>query len=281
MRGPVAETKPDMPIQRILLPIDLSREPRKPIRYGTEIAASMNAELYLLHVVESDNGREHCPWPIGCGANYVDDSPSVRRLLLNGKPCENITSCANSIDADVILMPTRGHGFLRKLLLGSTTMRVLRTTKTPVWIAKPLAVEAGSSFRCGRILCGIQFGAEGRRVLDYAARWAGAWGAELLIVHVVPEISEALLYTSLDYSGEVELNPQSARDRMASMADMIDVPYQVESGMGNVSVVLRQMAARWRADVVIVGRGGAVDQRIGMNLEDIIERAPCPVIAVR
>lgn len=160
-------------------------------------------------------------------------------------------------------------------------MRVLRTTKTPVWIAKPQAVEAGSSFRCGRILCGIQFGAEGRRVLDYAARWAGAWGAELLIVHVVPEISEALLYTSLDYLGEVELNPQSARDRMAAMADMIDVPYQVESGMGGVSVVLRHMAARWRADVVIVGRGGAVDQRIGMNLEGIIERAPCPVIAVR
>jgi hypothetical protein len=96
MRGPVAETKPDMPIQRILLPIDLSREPQKPIRYGTEIAASMNAELYLLHVVESDNGREHCPWPIGCGANYVDDSPSVRRLLLNGKPCENRLRCRSS-----------------------------------------------------------------------------------------------------------------------------------------------------------------------------------------
>jgi len=202
------------------------------MRYGTEIAAALNAELCLLHVT--------------------------------GRPAETIASYANHVDADLILLPTRGRGLLGQVLFGSTTMDVLRIANRPLWVAKPQSVRAGRPIRNRRVLCGVELGAEGESVLNYAARWAAAWDGELLIVHVVPGI---------------EFLPEAARRRIASMAAAIDVPWQAETQAGDVAETIRKFAKRWRADVVVVGRGRKTDRwQLGANIGNIIARSPCPVI---
>jgi hypothetical protein len=63
------------------------------------------------------------------------------------------------------------------------------------------------------------------------------------------------------------------------MAAAIDVPCQVETKTGDVAAILRKFAQRWRADVVVVGRGRRTDLwPLGANIGDIIRRSPCPVI---
>jgi nucleotide-binding universal stress UspA family protein len=267
-------------IQRILLPFDADRNNEHQIRYGREIAASVGAELYLLHVAAPGRGRR--------SGGLAKRGPDVAaRMLpahrvLSGRRDETIASYARSIDADLILMPTRGRGLFGQILFGSTTMDVLRIANRPLWVAKPKSVLLEQPVRCKRILCGVPLGAEGESVLRYAARLAKAYGGELLIVHAIPEISEAMLMVyGLDDSGEIELLPHAAHRRISSMAAALDVPYRVEAKIGDVAAILRKFAKQWRADVVVVGRGRRTDRwQLGTNIGDIIVRSPCPVITV-
>jgi nucleotide-binding universal stress UspA family protein len=199
-----------------------------------------------------------------------------------GKLGETIAGFAHSIGADLIMMPTRGRGLFGQVLFGSTTMDVLRIANRPVWVAKPKSVLSEQPVSCKRILCGVALGAEGESVLQYAARLARSYGGELLIVHAIPEISEAMLPVyGADDSGEIELLPEAARRRLCSMAACIDVPYRVEAKIGDVAAILRKLAKQWRADVMVVGRGRRTDRwQLGSNIGDIIVRSPCPVIAV-
>jgi nucleotide-binding universal stress UspA family protein len=149
-------------------------------------------------------------------------------------------------------------------------------------VAKPKSVLLHQPARCVRILCGVALGAEGESVLRYAAGLAKACAGELLIVHAVPEISEAMLMVyGLDDSGEIELLPQAARRRICSMAASLDVPYRVEAKIGDVAGIVRRFAKQWHADLVVVGRGRTTDRwQFGANVGDIIARSPCPVITV-
>jgi nucleotide-binding universal stress UspA family protein len=266
-------------IQKVLLPFDVARDNQQHIRYGREVAASMGAELFLLHVAGSSFRGLRPGWSPRWEADVeVRRRPS--HTVLGGRPAETIASYAHSIDADLILMPARGRGLLGQIMFGSTTMDVLRIANRPLWVAKQQSVLTEEPVRCKRILCGVPLGAEGEAVLQYAARLAKACSGELLIVHAVPEISEAMLMVyGLDDSGEIELRPDTAHRRVSSLAATIGVPYQVETKIGDVAAILRRFAKRWRADVVVVGRGRKTGRwQLGTSLGDIIVRSPCPVI---
>ncbi|MGE5644629.1 MAG: universal stress protein [Acidobacteriota bacterium] len=267
-------------MQTILLPLNLTRDCRRPMRYGIELAAAMKANLRLLHVAGSGGRARPYAWPAEW--DETTRASAAHKAVITGRPAERIAAYANSIDADLILMPTRGRGLPGQLLFGSTTMDVLRIANQPLWIAKPQFVQTERPIRFKRVLCGVDLGAEGRSVLNCAARWAEAWDGEILVVHAVCGISEAMLmtYGSGD-SGEVELLPEMAHRKVASMAAPIGVPWQVKIEVGDVAEVLLKFAKQWRADVVIVGRGRRTGLwEFGTNIGDIIARSPCPVITV-
>lgn len=267
-------------IQKILLPLDVDRDCQQHIRYGVELAATMGAGLSLLHVARPDRCSRrsgwHAEWESVAGAQPLP----APMIVVPGKPAEKIASYANSIDADLILMPTRGRGFLGQILFGSTTTDLLRIADRPVWIARPGSVASERPISAKRILCGVEFGSQGEEVLSYATKLAAASDGEVLVVHAVPEINEGTLLTILDDSGEIELRPESAERRLSAMTATIDVPYQVEVKTGDVSAIIRKLAKRWRADAIVAGHGRRTNRRqLGSNISDIIVRAPCPVIA--
>ena len=103
-------------IRKVLLPIDVARDSRPQIRYGREIAASMNAELFLLHVAGSGPGGR----PPRRSAEWAPDDETrtfAAHTVLHGEPSETIVRYADFIDADLILMPTRGRGLLTRFCL--------------------------------------------------------------------------------------------------------------------------------------------------------------------
>lgn len=241
----------------------------------------MGAELRLLHVATTSRRRRRFGWSGKRGrqaASHIPPAPTV----LSGRIAETIVRHAHSVDADLILLPTRGRGLFGQLLFGSTTLDVLRIADRPLWVAKPRSVRSEQPVRCKRILCAVALGAEGEPVLRYAAQLAEACGGELVIVHAIPEISEAMLTVyGRDDSGEIELLPEAARRRIRSMAASLDVSWRVEAKTGDVAALVRRFAKQWRADVVVTGRGRRTDRwQLGANIGDIIARSPCPVITV-
>ena len=162
---------------------------------------------------------------------------------------------------------------LGQLLFGSTTLDVLKRTRRPVWMVKKNSLPSEPEAPCRRVLCGVSLGARGRMVIRHAADLAAEWDAELLLVYVTPEISEAMLALyGVDESGEIELVPGAARKRIARMAADLDVQCEIDVLTGDPAKCLRDAAKQHRADMVVIGRSA------GATAGNIVARSACPVI---
>ena len=142
MAGPVT-------FRRILCPVDFSTCSRDALRYGAEIARRTGGTLTVLFVNDPLLG------PAAAAAGYnvrklaQETTTELQRFVkrsLNGSTsgatiatalghaAPEILNTARQLDADLIVMGSRGLGAPAKWIAGSTTERVLRTTPVPVLI---------------------------------------------------------------------------------------------------------------------------------------------------
>jgi nucleotide-binding universal stress UspA family protein len=68
--------------------------------------------------------------------HYSTQSLDVREELLEGPEAEAILSVADTRDADLIIMGTRGFSALQGLLLGSVSQKVLHHARCPVMVVR-------------------------------------------------------------------------------------------------------------------------------------------------
>jgi nucleotide-binding universal stress UspA family protein len=67
------------------------------------------------------------------GPKYAKVTPHV----VVGDPGHEIADYAERVGADLIVMPSHGHGFFKHVLLGSVAERVVRLAHCPVLVLKP------------------------------------------------------------------------------------------------------------------------------------------------
>ena len=65
------------------------------------------------------------------------DASIERKVIVLGGPAHEIADIADEVDADVIVVGTRGQSQIAGLLLGSVTMRLLHIAKRPVLAVPP------------------------------------------------------------------------------------------------------------------------------------------------
>jgi len=138
-------------LNRILVPTDFSESARHALTYGVSFAREYEAELVLLHVVETiavGYASDLFPVPMAevfeeissyaktelakLATEARERTPTVRELLVQGKPSAEIVRVAREETADMIVLGTHGKGMLDKALFGSTTERVVRSAPCPV-----------------------------------------------------------------------------------------------------------------------------------------------------
>ena len=66
-------------------------------------------------------------------------APQVDTLIRSGSPADEIVTIAREIEADLIVMGSRGFGEVRSVLLGSVSERVLHIAHCPVLVVRPPA----------------------------------------------------------------------------------------------------------------------------------------------
>ncbi len=146
-------------IEKILAPTDLSKASIPGVRYALEMAASVEAEVIIYHVVQSD---DDFPYPLGIGEvssayipqhdldelindrkrsldAFVDenfkDLLSQASVSLNidlGEAQDMILQRVEQGDIDMIVMSTHGRTGLGHILIGSITEHVVRRAQCPV-----------------------------------------------------------------------------------------------------------------------------------------------------
>jgi nucleotide-binding universal stress UspA family protein len=164
-------------IKRILAPTDLSEASLPGIKYAVSLAQEYGAEVIIIHVVDGKDIPRSTAVPAeamvffriervptaNVPQHFVDTemrkreqelyhflfwhiepevlrSVKITRLIRIGRIVDEIVGAAGSEESDLIVMSSRGWGWLRKLLFGSLSEKVARKAPCPVLTIQPWAV---------------------------------------------------------------------------------------------------------------------------------------------
>ena len=155
---------PESPaMRRFLVPLDLSADSEQVLETVAELAVLFQSEVTLLHVVEPffDLVDPAAPYPLAVDQRLtqsrVDDAN--RRLaraaemlrdagiVVETQILESATAAGGILEAlerneaDVVAMTTHGAGGLRRMLLGSVADKVIRGSRKPTLVRRPLAAK--------------------------------------------------------------------------------------------------------------------------------------------
>jgi nucleotide-binding universal stress UspA family protein len=161
-------TAKESTMRRILIATDGSAPAREATEFGLELAAEQDAEAVFVHVAPSvdvfPGGGFGGPGALPHTVTDADRGPldeaaalagaagvEARCELLTGRPVDEIVAYARSIDADLIVVGSRGLGAVKSALLGSVSTGVLHEARRPVLVVRSRARDAettvGSSHR--------------------------------------------------------------------------------------------------------------------------------------
>ena len=142
-------------MKKILVPIDFSKKSEYATKLAARIAKKHDSEITLLHFVELPSGVVD----MGAGANFSIPSSmmylrKVKEQILHFKndfvpkkipvkysirfqnPHEGILDYSKKMNANLIVMGSKGVSDFDEIIIGSNTEKVVRTSKTPVIVVK-------------------------------------------------------------------------------------------------------------------------------------------------
>jgi nucleotide-binding universal stress UspA family protein len=142
----------------ILVPTDFSPESEKALRYATAFARQFGARIVLLHVMEPVGGPDFAFFPLIQAKDRVaraarqrldrlaarfGGTPRMfaRPLVREGKAYQVISSLARRLKVNLIVIATHGYTGAARVILGSTTERVVRHAPCPVLVVREGQVE--------------------------------------------------------------------------------------------------------------------------------------------
>lgn len=296
-------------IQRVLFPTDFSACAEGAYRHAAWLADRFDAELHVLHVVESDDAPER-DWPETPGTGHAqitladvsedlglprppsdDDAVGVVEVVeaevVGRRAPEAILDYVHDEEVDLVVIGTHGRRGWRRGVLGSVAEAVARRAPCPVLTVRPLDAPGEGEWPPSRVLLALDDPGDGGAP-PTAARWAAglaaAYHARLELVHVSDPAVAAL-------GGEAEAERERSRARVGLEAlagalgrDAAGLPVAVEVRTGDPAATVRAVAEEVRTHLLVVGthgRSGPGRALLGSVAEALVRTAPCPVLVVR
>jgi nucleotide-binding universal stress UspA family protein len=287
-------------LSRILLPIDFSDQCRGMLPYARAVAERYSAEITLLHVANpfvaipatGMAGPELIPMPRsvfaqktgqmdGFGADELQGL-TVRRLIYEGDPTEQIVGFIETEHMQLVAMPTHGLGVLRRFLIGSVTAKVLHDAPCPVLTSVHMDRPPHHlPVTFSNIVCAVDLGGKSQDTLGWAAQFASDFQARLTIVHAVPALSPGFeLSFGGDWKNDVANLAREDVERLQTAVGSHASGIYIEEGQPAKTVC--SFAKSSGADLLVIGRGSqeGLTGRLRTNAYAIIRESPCPVVTV-
>ncbi|MCG3190563.1 MAG: hypothetical protein LKCHEGNO_03310 [Burkholderiaceae bacterium] len=273
MSSPPASPKP---LQSIVAATDLSAPSRHAADRAVRLARSAGASIHLVHAVGTSALDDLKRW-LGDDAAMLsalqDEARAplhaqaaelarrhgvhVNEHLVAGHPVEALTRQAEQLQADLLVTGTRGAGFLRGVVVGSTAERLVKRSRRPVLMVRSSAHEP---YR--RVLVPVDFSPWSAGSIDLAARVAPQGTLVLMHAVVLPYEGKLRLAGVAD---EVvgryrEQARREATQRLHLMAERSGLPAQrlhtsVVEG-ADPWMLVAQQEQEHDCDLVVIGKHG-------------------------
>jgi nucleotide-binding universal stress UspA family protein len=204
------------------------------------------------------------------------------RLLLSGDAAAEITMAAQAGEFDLIVMPTHAGRF-RRMLLGSTTAKVLNDSDCPVLTTEHAETMVPRPLDHREWLCAIALNGDSERVLRLANQAAAAVRARLSVIHA---IQASHLSRPMELGLDEEMNSmelQEARRHAEELQRTVGSNASLRIAAGPaIKDALVEAARRSDADVFIIGRScqsGAHGRMRDLTYQ-VVRDSPFPVLSV-
>jgi nucleotide-binding universal stress UspA family protein len=214
-------------LERILVPLDGSELAEQVLPTVVTLARAFHSEVLVLGVAEL-GAREQRAYQL-----YADDkardlkakterkSASVKAQVVTGKAAEMILTMAEEERCDLIVMASHGQSGVNRWPLGSTSDRVLRSTRVPLMMVRTGAHAAAAAVASAaaaaaaddvlkRVLVPIDGSERSEAILPFVENLVKALPSEVIVAEIVEEGMHVRTVGGLDYVPLVEKDLQTA-----------------------------------------------------------------------
>jgi nucleotide-binding universal stress UspA family protein len=139
----------DLPkaVDRILVAVDGSSSSHVPVHAACRLAKLLNARMRAVHVVEPLPIMADFPAPLQLDEAYfrsernleaeiwpMFDDPTAEVIVRRGPAADTIRQAAIEWQADIVVVGSHGKGWVDRLLIGSTTERLLNALPASLYV---------------------------------------------------------------------------------------------------------------------------------------------------
>jgi nucleotide-binding universal stress UspA family protein len=278
---------------RVLLATDSSEDSRLAARAAADLSEKAGAELHLVHawqsvphpVIDSDYYEAGARRLLKEETKFVSGSGGAvsEAHLVMGAPVDVILDLGEELGADLIVMGSRGHGPLARLILGSVSEGVVHHASCPV-----LVLRGGKeAWPPERIVVGDDGSEAARDAGTLAAGIGELFEAKGLLVHAYPELPE------MDIEGresnarivddELRREERKLEERAAELEDTLGRRPKVRIDVGDPAACILAAAqgGEGRNTLIAVGsrRLGKVQRvRLGSVSTKLLRAAEWPLL---
>ncbi len=288
--------------RNILFPTDFSRSSDAIIDHVAGMAGAFGAKVWLLNVVPSladfHGVSESYFGPFSETAVLTFESERkamesdcrrrlecIKKRHFSGTACEigvksagvaeSIVEYAGEVNADLIMMPTRGLGHRRRFLIGSVTAKVLHDARCPIWTSPhPRELDPFRPYR--RVVLAADYRGIPDNLLTRGWEIAQAFHAQLSLLRALPE-------NGVSGDEAVQKRNRDAANELRDQIDKKNIKASVHVMEGSPGEVVRQVAEEIEeADLIVIGRGHLEESmgQLQTHAYEIICNAPCPVLTL-
>jgi nucleotide-binding universal stress UspA family protein len=276
-------------LKKILLPVDYSPRGVTATECVRVLAKCCEPHVTVLHVASESAHR---------ATGEISDAPTLRMAFeatlrerlagietvfteFTGDPAHVIVEFSREHGTDLIIMPTRGHGALRRFLLGSVTAKVLNDADCPVWTGVHTDDEQTRQ-KCagiGHVACGVDLGPQSERVLRWASDFAAAFDARLTVIHASTQLEPVIgVVHDLEFRAQIS---KAIHEQVSELIERTGIKSESKVAPGEPSKAVTTAAEEIGADVLVIGRTpDGLLGRLRTNAYGIIRQSSCPVVSV-
>ena len=297
-----------MAIRKIVVGTDFSELADIAVTQALHIARTHGAELVLLHVGNVPEHNPEIPPSLKRVAAEYDEmqkqrfaqtrrdleslreridgqGATVSHVIMHGYPDEAIPQAVEELDADLLVVGTRGQTGFRRFVMGSVAERAVRLTKRDVLVARP---KAGGEGGYGKILVPIDFSDHTKPTVDAAFDMVAPGGSiEFFYAWEVPGVSWAQELWGPEWAKihrDISDNNQRRYNRLLDTlprgrnVQLSFVDQQVRPTVG-----IQQRAEKGDVELIVMGSHGNRGIKrwaYGSVAEVTVRHAPCSVLIV-
>jgi nucleotide-binding universal stress UspA family protein len=299
-------------VQNIIVPIDFSKMSVRAVQIARQLARRFAASIHLAYVRQlnyaadvvapappivpfvflpyEQNGEQTALKELKKVAGECGVSSATCDVLGGAPPFDEICRLAQTIPADLIVMPTHGRTGLKHVFLGSTAERIVQHSSCPILVTRGSALQAnnGSRFRIKTILVPVDFSNCSREGLRYAIAFANEFGAKIVLMHAtyLGYIYSAEGNALYDIPGLQKAARKNAERKMRELIRSVKfgaVKFETAFTEGSPVIDICAFAKDHDINLIITsthGFTGFTHVLIGSIAEQVVRRARCSVLVV-